>query len=492
MNYTKRAVKGASVTFVMGFLAAVVAYMTRIILARTLGPQDYGLFSSILTFILFFLFFRDLGLNQSVVRYVSKYLVDNDKSKIKTTIFSVLSLKIVSSFVFITIIFFLSKYLAANYFSDQRASLALNLFIFYIIFSIFFILQKGTFQGFQRMFLFSSVEFVKNLTFLVLVLLFFWKGYKFFSPILAYSLVSVIIFIFYLPSVYRIFPFLRYKITSFSSITKKVFLFGAPLFLNSIAAKFIGYTDTLILTYSGTLSEVGIYNVVLPSALILLYFGRAVSSIAFPMSSELWARKDMKRLREGVRIIQKYSFVVMVPIIFTLVIYSRFFITLFFGREYASGTLAFQILLVGMLLFTVAMVNNSIISAIGKPKTVAGITISAAILNVILNLVLIPSFGILGAALATTLSYTLILIISTYMINKNLQIKFPAKEWGLQLFATISFITAIILSKELFNFSQYSEMIVSITISVLSYILAINFLKIIDLKEIKRYLRLLR
>ena len=65
-NYTKKAIKGAGITLIMSILAAVVAYVTRIILARNLGPYEYGLFSAVFTFIIFLLFFRDLGLRQSL------------------------------------------------------------------------------------------------------------------------------------------------------------------------------------------------------------------------------------------------------------------------------------------------------------------------------------------------------------------------------------------------------------------------------------------
>ena len=69
---------------------------------------------------------------------------------------------------------------------------------------------------------------------------------------------------------------------------------GLPFFVTAIGDKVIVYIDTLMLTYFSTLTEVGIYNVVLPSAIIFLDIGGAIATVVFPMSSELWAKGDTK------------------------------------------------------------------------------------------------------------------------------------------------------------------------------------------------------
>ena len=93
----------------------------------------------------------------------------------------------------------------------------------------------------------------------------------------------------------------------FWAVLKKMILFGIPSFATAFAGTIIGYIDTLMLTYFSPLSEVGIYNVVLPSALIILFVGRALASTAFPITAELWVKKDYKRLSTGINLLHKYS-----------------------------------------------------------------------------------------------------------------------------------------------------------------------------------------
>ena len=279
---------------------------------------------------------------------------------------------------------------------------------------------------------------------------------------------------------------------NFGSISKKLFLFGIPVLVTSVGSKIISDIDTLILTYFRPLSEVGIYNVVLPSAMILIVLASSLSKVIFPMTSELWAKKDKKRLSEGLRLMYKYSFVLIIPVIFTIFIFSKFFVTVFFGKEYAPGATSLQILLFGVLFFIVASINHNIISGIGQPKTVTKIILFAALTNAAVNFVLIPWLGINGAAIATTFSYLLALVLSTKMATKYIKIKFPLKEWLKSIISAVLFVFAIYLIKELLSLNPWWEIIISVTIAGIIYLTSIYFLKIIDIKEIIHYTKLLR
>lgn len=491
-NYTKKAIRGAGATFLMGILAAAVSYIFRIILARSLGPEDFGLFYSVLTFIIFFLFFRDLGLGPSLVKHIAKFRVNKENDNIKTAIFSVLNFQIISSIIIGIIFFVLSEYLAINYFKNKAAEKILNLLIIYVLSSIFFIVIKGFFRGFSRMLLFSSVEFVKNLIVLILTLIFLKYNFGVISPALAYVLVTFILIIIYLPFALKIFPITKHKIVNYKTTTKKIVLFGMPLFATSFADKIIGYIDTILLTYFTTLVEVGVYNVVLPSALILMYVGSAVGATAFPIVAELWEKKDLKRLREGINLIYKYLFLIVIPPTLVIFYYSSFLISTLFGVKYSSGSNPFKILLVGVIFFSLALVNNNIISAIGKPKTVAKITFISAMINLFLNLLLISKFGMIGAAITTTISYFVSLILSTMFIKKKLGIEINIINWLKQFILGIIFILILSYFSNLITFNPWITIIISTIIATIIYIMLIFIIKIVKIDEIKQYIKLIK
>jgi O-antigen/teichoic acid export membrane protein len=489
-NYTKKAFFGASITLIFSILASMVAYITRIVLARNLTVEQYGLFYAVFTFVIFFLFFRGLGLDQALVKYIAEYKVSHKLDAIKTSIFSVLTYQLVSSLIFAAFFIIFADYLALNYFHMAIASKMIFFFVIYVIFSIFFITTKHIFQGLQQMALFSSMEFSKNLIVLLLILFFFERGLKIMAPVYAFALVSPILFLVYLPILLKKFDFVKPKISYFNTNTKKLFLFGLPVFATSVGGKIIGYIDTLLLTYFGNLTHVGIYNVVLPSALIFLFFAKAVGSMVFPMSSELWARKDNTRLTMGISMIHKYLFMFTIPLILVIFYYTPFFLDLLFGPRYVTGALAMQILLLGVLVYIIASVNNNLISGIGQPVQVAKIILSSAVLNVILNLILIPKYGIVGAAVATSISYLFMLIYSTRKVCYFLKMKFPLRNWLLLVAPAVIFLWVLSFVEKLVPGSIWVGGVISVPIALVAYI--ITLYPIANLQDLRKQLKLIK
>ncbi len=491
MSYARKAVRGIGIIFLMNIFAYFIAYLTRLILARKLGPADYGLFYAVFTFVIFFLFFRDLGLNPALTKYISEFKIKNKFSEIKTAVFSVLLSQITSSIIFAVLFFILAPFLAAYYFKNPAAELILKIMIGYTIFSISFTFLKAFFSGFQKFRIYAFIDTAKNSIVLILILIFFSINLKILSPVLAFLLVGPILILIFLPFIIKTFNIFKYKTKNFSSITKMLFAFGLPVIMTDIGDKVISYIDTLMLTSFRTLEEVGIYNVALPTAMAFLFLGTSVSSVVFPLFAELWAKKDKKRLSLGLNMLHKYTFALTAPIIFTVFAFSDLLIKLFFSEDYMAAALPLQILLVGVFLFIVAMINHSIISAIGRPKTVTKIIFLAAVTNAILNLILIPKFGISGAASATTISYALALILSTYKVNSFIKAKLQASTWIKTIIAAVLFVSIIFGLKTLLQLNPVAELILTTLIALIIYTAALFILKLINLNEIKHYISLI-
>ena len=252
-----------------------------------------------------------------------------------------------------------------------------------------------------------------------------------------------------------------------------------------IGGKVIGYTDTLMLTYFSSLSEVGIYNVILPSALFFVQISRAISAIIFPISTELHFKKDMAKLAKGISLLHRYCFALVIPVIFALFAFTDRFLLLFFGPEYIAGALAFRILLVGCMFFILASVNNVIISSMGKPGEVTKIILLSALLNVLLNIFFIPLFGINGAAATTSLAYALSLILSTRLLVKETGVQPPYWHWVKLLLTAAVFVMVVLYMLRVLHFNLYVEVVVSFIIASLVYILLLYLFNIIDFAELK-------
>ncbi len=490
MSYIKKAIRGIGIVFVMNIIAYTVAYLTRLVLARSLGPKDYGLFYAVFTFVIFFLFFRDLGLNVALRKYIPEFKVFNKVKEINTAIITTLLLQLLGSGIFMILLYALSPYLTIYYFKDPAALPILHVMIFYTLCSISFTLFKELFSGFQDFKWFSSIDTTKNTIVFILIIVFLHFGLGPLSPAWAYVLAGIALWLIYL------WPVLKLHKPSFSlegirPMSGLLLTFGIPVILTDIGDKVISYIDTLMLTYFRSLAEVGIYNVVLPTAMTLLFIASSTVPIIYPIVSELWARKEVAKLKEGIKLMHKYLFLAAIPLILAVATFASPFLRFFFGQEYISGTIAFQILLIGVLFFIVAAVNHAVISAIGYPKIVTKIIFAAAAVNAGSNLFLIPRFGIEGAAVATFLSYLLALILSTIYLKKLMNAEIPLLLWLKTAFVAIVF-TSISLLTQLLNLPLIAKLPLALTLATIGYIAAAYLLDLFHPSEIKRYIALVR
>lgn len=489
MSYTKRALRGSLFVFTASVITAFLGYVIRIILARNLSVEDYGLFFSIFAFVSFLLFFRDLGLGSALVKHLAEFKAKKKFDEIKTGIISVFVSLFILSAIFGLVLYLLAPFLAEYYFKDARAAYILYFFIAYILFSALFLFTRNIFQGFQKIKLFAIMEPMRLGILLIILSALLIYDCGVFSPAFAYTISWLIVFFMFIPFMFAVFSFFKYKIKNIREITKQLYLFGIAIALAQIGAKVIARIDTLMLTYFSSLIQVGIYNVVLPTALLFLFFSEAISPVLYPIVSELWAKKDTKRLTEGIRLLYKYSFVLTMPAFLTFLVFAPLAIKILFGADYVSGYIALQILLIGILFLLVSTINNTVLAAIGKPTAVTKSFLIVALINTILNFILIPLFGIEGAATATLGSYLLLLIISTAFVMRYIQLKAPIVDWIKTAAIGILFTLIAFLLKRIFVFYIWAEVAITIVIAGSVYLFLACLLKLIDIQELKTYFR---
>ncbi len=486
MSSTGKILRGISIVFVMSLLSSVAAYLTRILLARSLSPYEYGLFYAVFTFIIFLLFFRDLGCDAALTRFIPIYKVEQKFDEIKTAIYGTFAIQFFSSTILVITLYILAPFLAHNYFHDPQAQPILRILIFYILTSVLFIVSKPIFQSFQKMGTYSLFEFFKNLFVLLVSYLLLKLLYGIYAPVWAFFFVPIFLFVIFLYPLIKVFPFREHKLTNVKGVNKEILKFGFTVTFTDIGGKVIGYVDTLLLTPFVTLDQVGIYNVVLPSALLFLFGSRAVATVLFPLVAELSAKKEWDRISSLLSSVYRYGFVCAIPILFTLFVYAKDFILLFFSEKYVTGATTLQIILIGTLFYLIGFVSNNVLSALGKPKEVTKIVLSAAALNFLFNLILIPKFGIVGAGFATTFSYIYIFVLSTYTLKKAVPFTFSLSFLFKILCSTLVLIISLFSFKLAALFANfYVNFALTVVVSGVIYFFVCHLLHLFSFNELQ-------
>ena len=233
---------------------------------------------------------------------------------------------------------------------------------------------------------------------LLLAVLFLYLGFHIYGVVAAQvvSIISASLLALY--CVRRAFP----EIVSAPSIpeTRRLFEVSFPLsltvFLNFIAS----WTDTLMLGYFNASEEVGIYAAAMKTALLTSVFLLSFNIIFAPTISDLYHKEETQKLENMLKIITRWVFTISLVVFIGISLRART-ITGLFGPEFVAGSGC-------LILLSLAQVANGFVGPVGLMLAMTGhqkhlmaTTLGTCLLNVTLNGILIPMYGILGAAVAT-------------------------------------------------------------------------------------------
>ncbi len=425
-NYAKRLAKGSTVVFSISILGAFLGYVLRIYLSRTLSVAEFGLFFAIMAFVGLFAMFYRLGLDEALVKHIPEFLHKKQADRIKSSFIFVMCIQLIAALIIFLPMFAFPGYFAENYFHNEAAAFPLVIVVFSSIAGIFMLINQKVFQGFGKMGFFSSVEplrVVLTIGFLYVLAIMGIQNVTGVAYAYLLSAVSVSIITFLM--VLRLFDFLKVKMNFTDETTKSLFAFAIPTFIGSMGSTILGYIDTIVLTYFRNLNEVGLYQIALPTSQLLSYFVSSLTIVLFPAVSEMWAGKKTELLSTTLRILIKFSFLFMIPVAMIFIAFPEIVIRLLFGEQYLHAARALQLLSAGSIFLSVAMIFMATLSGIGKPMLNTKTVFIVVTFNVLLNIALVPGFGATGAAAATAISYTLMMIIAAYYVRKSIKISMP-------------------------------------------------------------------
>ena len=490
-SYTRTALKGAIIFFIMSLLAGFIGYLVRLVLARNLTTAEYGLFYAVFTLFAMLSLFRDMGLSHALIKYIAEFKISKYHGLIKGSIIITFFSQLAMSFIILGILFIFSNEIASYFFHTEEV------FPTMLLLGIMFLLMpiekifSFTFQGFQRFDYNSLIEFARMIVVLFFVMVAFMYNKSVIVPSLAYITAYIAEIFIFSPLFIRTFPdFFKVKAILTKELFKKIFHFGLPVMIGLVGSMIITYTDTLAITYFRTLEEVALYQVAMPTAKLLLYFTTAVSMVVLPMSSELLARKLKQKLIIGLDMLYRYSFVFIIPLALLMFAYPELIIKVFFGEKYVEASLVLQILALAGIVYTVCFINSNILSGIGKPRENTKIILTASLFNLAFDIMLVPIIGINGAAIATFFSYCIMFVWTGVKIKSFINVRMPWLNWIKNIFAGIVFVIVMYYLKGAINiFGDLTEMIIVGSISFATYALLLVILKIVDLKEIHGIVR---
>jgi O-antigen/teichoic acid export membrane protein len=409
--------KSSGFVLVFKVLGAISGYVFAFVVSKY-GADTYGIYELAFTALMILSVIVKWGLDGATVRFTQEYLVLGDKGKIRSLVSKSVFTIFISALV-VGLLFFLLRKSLAEAFDEPNLEKA---YVWVAVGLLPFVLLQYYSEALRALknikafsvFQVGSVLILASAIFILLKDIALSKGE---IATLAF-VISTAVFAF---GAYLVFQkSFRIRVGDIPAEQidfKSVLKVGVPLLISGSLFLVISWTDTLMIGYYKSSTDVGIYRIAFKVATLITFIQFAVNSIAAPTIASLYAEDDLTALRKYIKYIGVINAAFAIPITLFIIVFSEPLLNLF-GAEYTSGMVLLPILAIGQLVNALAGPVMYILNMTGKEKLSQRIMIWMTGLNIILNVVLIPRYGIVGAAIATTISMVTWNVIAAFYVYK--------------------------------------------------------------------------
>ena len=410
-----------------------------LVLARSLSQHEFGIYSIISISILIITNIFDLGLST----FILKDLSGKDKGIQKANFGKIFSFALIEigiiGFILLTIGYFIIKYLG---YSDIS-----HLFFFAIIIAGIIIL--GNFMVNYVLLSKQSpkakiIEFLIQSAWilpLIIITLFYRLNIDYiFETKLILSLTVLLCIVYY---------FKRKGVMFLTRLDngyiKKAMIFGLPLSLLSLSQLLISGADRYIIGLFQSADAVGSYSYIYSLLnIILVFFIASIDTVLYPYIITAFNKNDLNKSNFLLNASLKYSLLLTLPGVVGFFILSSEIISLISGTKYIGTVSIIPFLILFPVLQCLIVVIQKTLLMRGKTLELSYIFVMGAIVNIVLNFILVPRYSYYGAGIALTLTY-IILAIALIVRSKNF-IKYDYKYLRLERILLSTIMMAFLIS----------------------------------------------
>ena len=429
-------VRGSLIILIGNVIFRIGGYIYRFLMAILLGPTAYGILGITLPFQGIFQTLSAGGLPPAIAKYVAEYEAIDEKDMARQTIYTALKIMVFLGLFFgALMIFVVAPYLAYDYLGKPVTLVPLQIIGLITPFSVIVGAFRGAFQGVYKMEYIVYTRAVEQLGMILFATAFVILGFSvigaLWGTVLGYSLsVVAAIYIFkyhmgdLIPKPSDDFVFsMRDELKLAGTLVK----FSIPVIITAIAEMLIYNICTIVMGKFLTLDDIGFFAAADPIARLPLIISVSIATTILPASSEAFKLKDIDMLQKYVSEAYKYSLLFVVPMCVGLALFAAPTLRVLYFKNpaYVAGAMALAILSLGMTFYSIFAISTSIIQGIGNPRIPMYILVGGAIVTGILNWLMVPTLGIAGGALATSIACFLMMVPCVYMVFRLTKTKAP-------------------------------------------------------------------
>lgn len=403
---TRRQVRGSTLLLGGRLLSIAVNFAVQLLLVRYLSKSDFGAFQYALSIVVFGEAVATLGMDQALTRLLPIYHERGEHHKLFGIILLVAGSIVLFGFAIVSSVWIFREVLAQWLINDQQTIALLLILIALspvqaldsLIIALFAVFASPRSIFFRRYVLAPGLKLVVVLLLLLLQSdVFFLAGGYLTATFLGVVLYTVVLF-----HALRDQELLQhFDFHSLVFPVREVFAFAFPLLTTELMYVLVNTSAVMLLAHFRDTAEVAALRAVQPAAklnqMVLGVFGILFT----PLASRLFARDDRDGIRDLYWQTAIWTAVISFPVFALSFSLARPFTLLLYGEQYASSAPLLALLSLGYYFNAALGPNGQTLRVFGKVRYTIAVNVLAAAINVAANLLLIPRYGALGAALGT-------------------------------------------------------------------------------------------
>lgn len=420
--------KGTIYLTVASIVFMLSGYAINVWLGRYLGPELYGVYGIIISLVTVINLTQTAGLPQAVSKFIAS---DSKKSEgIYRSGFIIQSI----STILVSLLLFLSSSTIANVLKDPSLApylqLAAYIFPLYGLFALLTGYYNGLHMFGRQAFLHVVYSLLKVVT--IVILAFFFHLYGVLLGFIISPFISLIVR-FHIPK-----PFFAKASEGQAGEYRKLILFSIPLIGVAIGANLLQSIDLFFVkALMHANSSAGFYTAAQNIAEIPFFALSALSSVLFPSISKHISQNLHDEAKILISKALRFCLLILVPGVLIISATSNSLLSFLFSKAYFPGATSISVLVIGSGFFTLFIILTTIISSAGSPLKSALLAGGGVILSSLLCLLLIPHFGLTGAALATTIAAGVVMFLAAIFVYRRFHVLFSIKSVTKVLFSSL-------------------------------------------------------
>jgi O-antigen/teichoic acid export membrane protein len=403
--------------------SSIISAVGVMLVAGILSEGEYGLVAIVLTGPNLIAIFRDWGVDWATIKYTAQYRAEHEEEKVKNVLVSMVFFEIILGFSLSMLSFFVSGFLATNIFARPEIMPLIQIASFTIFADALLKAAQAAFTGYEKMEYHSITSIIYSILKTGLMLLLVIFGFGTYGAVvgttISYLLSGVVSILILYVVIYKNLQKQDGKLEIFSTI-KTMFRYGLPLSISAIVSGFLAQFYNILIAIYCTDLLIGNYQVALNFAFIVTFFVMPVITVLLPAFSKLDCQKEQEMLGSVFQFSVKYASLLIVPIAFAVIALSQPGVSTIFGAKY-SNTPIYLALYVVTFIFTAFgyLSVENILKSQGKTGVNMKLTLITSAISLALNLMLIPTFGILGLLVTNIVAGIPSLLIALWWIKKK-------------------------------------------------------------------------